>query len=91
MAAPGLEVEGLVGLVKQLKGPAFRDVNQALRPMARSIADELRPHVELRWNVRGAAGWCDVAKTIRTKSDRVPVIVIGKTNPKFCRFQVPGW
>jgi len=83
VAAAGLEVKGLVDLVRVLKGPAFKDVNQALRPMARGIADELRPHVEMAVRLSRAHQATAMAGTIRTKPDRVPVIVIGKTNPKF--------
>jgi hypothetical protein len=78
-----VHVTGLVELVAQLKGPAFRDVNQAMRPMARSIADELRPHVELALRLSPAPQAKAMAGTVRTKSDRVPVMVIGATNPKF--------
>lgn len=85
MAAPSnnVKVTGLVELVAALKGTAFKDVNRALRPMARGIADELRPHVELMVRLNGAHQAQAMSKTVRTKPDRVPTIIVGKVNPKF--------
>jgi hypothetical protein len=85
MAAGGkpVEITGLVDLVRQLKGPLFRDVNAALRPMARGIADELAPHVALMVALSAAPQAEAMSKTVRTKADRVPVIVIGRVNPRF--------
>jgi len=87
MASGGtpVEIEGLTDLVRQLKGPAFRDVNQSLRAEARGIADEIRPHVEALVAASGAPQSHAMSKTVRTKSDRVPVIIIGRVNPKFSK------
>lgn len=87
-----VEVRGLVSLVRELKGPAFRQVNYALRQYARDIAEEVRPHVALLVAMSPAPQSTAMAQTVRTKPDRVPVIVIGKVNPKFkgSKFSRPG-
>lgn len=83
MSGGKVEVRGLVSLVRELKGPAFKQVNYALRQEARGIAESVRPHVALLVAMSQAPQGPAMAKTVRTKPDRVPVIIVGKTNPKF--------
>lgn len=83
MAGTSVQVHGLVELVRELKGPTFRDVNAALRLHARSIADDLAPHIRLAVRLSPAPQARGMSDTIRTKNDRLPVVVIGKVNPKF--------
>jgi hypothetical protein len=92
MAAPGVHVDGLVELVRALKGPAFRNVNAELREFAPAIAEQVVPHVRLAVLLSPAPQARAMADTIRVKRDRVPVVVIGKVNPKFRsgRFTRPG-
>lgn len=83
MAKPGVQVTGLVSLVAELRGPAFKMVNQELRHRARLIADDVVPHVRLAVSLSRAPQARAMADTVRSKPDRVPVVVIGKVNPKF--------
>lgn len=78
-----VEVEGLVPLVKELKGPLFRDVNRALRYAARDIADEMVPHISLAVRLSPAPQAKAMSATVRSKPDRIPVVIIGRVNPKF--------
>lgn len=70
-------------LVRALKGPAFRDVNKELRVFARQIATDLTPMVADAVRASGAPQAAAMATTVRPHSDRVPVVVVGKTNPRF--------
>lgn len=83
MSGGRVEVRGLTSLVRELKGPAFKQINYALRQEARDIAESVRPHVALLVAMSPAPQAQALAKTVRTKPDRVPVIIVGKTNPKF--------
>lgn len=75
--------QGLKGYVTALKGPLFRDVNQALRFEARDIADAIVPAVADAVRASAAPQADAMSRTIRTHNDRVPVVVVGKTNPRF--------
>jgi hypothetical protein len=78
-----VEVTGLVGLVQQLKGPLFKNVNQELRHVAPLIAQDVVPHIRLAVSMSRAPQAHAMAGTVRVKRDRVPVVLIGKVNPKF--------
>lgn len=79
-----IRVDGLSELVRGLKGPAFRDINKELRGHARRIAaDVLLPEVT-RAVAAGAAPQAQaMAATVRVVSDRVPVVAVGRVNPRF--------
>lgn len=83
MGTARVQTQGLNELVRALKGPAFRDVNRELRTFARQIATDLTPLVADAVRASGAPQAAAVATTVRPHSDRVPVIVVGKTNPRF--------
>jgi hypothetical protein len=89
---PGrVEVTGLEPLVRELKGPLFRDVNKELRSVARLIAKDLVPGVSQAVAASGAPQARAMAATVRPHSDRVPVVVVGKVNPRFSSpFTRPG-
>jgi hypothetical protein len=80
-AAATVRVEGLQPLVRELKGPLFRDVNKELRQYATLIAKDLVPEVSQIVARSNAPQARAVARTVRAHSDRVPVVVVGKTNP----------
>jgi hypothetical protein len=79
----GVDVLGLTAWVTALKGPEFRDVNRALREEAYAIALDLEPEVTKAVEQSRAHQAKAVALTVRAKRDRVPVVVVGKVNPKF--------
>jgi hypothetical protein len=85
-----VEVIGLQPLLKELRGPAFKMVNSELRDQARRIADGIVPEV------RDAVGSSDMAqaaamvRTVGSKRDRVPVVIIGATNPGLSKFSKRG-
>lgn len=78
-----VEVTGLTGLVRELKGPLFKSLNAELRQYSKLIAQDLVPHVEQAVRQSQAPQADAMAKTVRVHSDRVPVVVVGKVNPKF--------
>jgi len=78
-----VEVTGLTGLVRALKGPLFKDLNRELRQFSRLIAADLVPHVEAAVRESPAPQAEAMSATVRVHSDRVPVIVVGKVNPRF--------
>ena len=78
-----METTGLRELVQVLRGPAFKDVNRELRQHARLIASDIAPLVSAAVARSGAPQSRAMAGTVRPHSDRVPVVVVGKTNPKF--------
>lgn len=84
-----VDVTGLRPLVQELKGPLFRDLNKELRQEAKTIAETLVPVVAAAIRASAAPQAANVAATVRAHSDRVPVVVVGKTNPKGMR-QRPG-
>lgn len=84
-----LEVRGLQPLIRELRGPMLRDVNKELRAYSMLIAKDLVPLVSAAVARSGAPQAAAVSRTVRAHSDRVPVVVIGKTNPKGMR-QRPG-
>ena len=79
----GVDVLGLTAWVTALKGPAFKQVNNALRSEAYQIAQSLVPDVERAVRLSRAPQATAMAKTIRAKRDRVPLLSIGAVNPKF--------
>lgn len=79
--------QGLTELVRELRGPLFRDVNKELRAAAKTIAAELIPEIARAVRASPAPQADKVAATLRVHSDRVPVIVIGKVNPKLSGFK----
>lgn len=85
MAVTGASVDvlGLTAWVTALKGPAFRQVNNALRSEAYLIAQSLVPDVERAVRLSRAPQATAMVKTVRAKRDRVPVLSIGAVNPKF--------
>lgn len=83
MGPSRVQTQGLNELVRALKGPAFRDVNKELRQFSRMIATDLAPLVADAVRASGAPQAAAVATTVRPHSDRVPVVVVGKTNPRF--------
>jgi hypothetical protein len=83
VAQAAVEITGLRPLVAQLKGPAFKDVNRELRAVSKLIAQDLVPHVAAAVARSGAPQAHAMAGTVRAHSDRVPVVAVGKVNPKF--------
>jgi len=81
--AGAVEVTGLTGLVRELKGPLFKDLNRELRQFSKLIAADLVPHVEAAVRRSDAPQADAMARTVRVHSDRVPVVVVGKVNPRF--------
>lgn len=91
MAGAGVDVLGLEAYLKPLKGKAFKDVNRELRQFSKLIANDIRPLVEDGVRRSQAPQSDAMAKTVRVHSDRVPVLVVGKVNPRFqSGFQRPG-
>lgn len=76
-------MSGLAELVSALKGPAFRDINRELRAAAGEIAQAMAPQVSAAVARSAAPQAPAMANTVRVHSDRVPVVVVGKTNPRF--------
>lgn len=85
-----IEITGLQPLVRQLKGRAFADVNKELRAVSKLIASELLPEVRAAVAASGAPQARAMAATVRVHSDRVPVVAVGKVNPKFGRSRFRG-
>lgn len=83
MADTGVSVGGLTALTRALKGPAFKDVNRELRQFSRLIAQDIAPLVADAVRASGAPQAAAMAATVRPHSDRVPVVVVGKVNPRF--------
>lgn len=90
MANTPVTVTGLQPLIRELKGPMLGDVNRELRASAGLIARDLVPHVADAIRGSGAPQAAAMAGTVRAHSDRVPVIVVGKTNPKLRNFRRKG-
>ena len=85
-----VDVLGLDALVRDLRGPVWRDVNRELRGEARAIAGTLVPVISDAVARSGAPQARAVAATVRPHSDRVPVVVVGKTNPPLPGFTRRG-
>lgn len=83
MAGTGVDVLGLEAYLKPLKGKVFKDVNRELRQFSKLIANDIRPLVEDGVRASNAPQADAMAKTVRVHSDRVPVLVVGKVNPRF--------
>lgn len=81
--ASGVQVSGLRQLVTALKGPAFRDVNRELRGESKRIAQEMVPLVSAAVARSAAPQARAMAATVRVHPDRVPVVAVGKVNPRF--------
>lgn len=81
--ADAVQVTGLTPLVRELRGPLFRDVNAELRAVSRLIATDLLPEVRAAVAASAAPQAAAMAATTRVHSDRVPVVAVGKVNPKF--------
>lgn len=64
-----------------MKGPLYKDVNGELRRFAYLIAKDMVPAVVDAVRESNAPQAAAVARTVRAHSDRVPVVVVGKTNP----------
>lgn len=78
-----VDIQGLTPLIATLKGPLFKDVNRELRTEAKTIAQTLVPVIAAGVAQGDAPQSRALAETVRAHSDRVPVVVIGKVNPKF--------
>ena len=65
----------------------FREVNRELRAAAKPIAQSLLPEVAEAVRQSRAPQADRMAATLRVHSDRVPVVVIGKVNPKLSGFK----
>lgn len=83
MSDARIQITGLQPLVRQLKGPAFKNVNAELRAVSKLIAADLVPHVQAAVARSGAPQASAMSRTVRVHSDRVPVVAVGKVNPKF--------
>jgi hypothetical protein len=90
MVAGSVEVTGLEPLVRQLKGPLFKDTNRELRQYSRLIAGDLVPVIAAAVAQSPAPQAAAMAGTVRVHSDRVPVVVVGKTNPRLSNFTKGG-
>jgi hypothetical protein len=78
-----VQTTGLTELVRALKGPAFRDINKELRAGSKLIAQDIAPHVSAGVRASGAHQASNMAATVRVHPDRVPVVAVGKVNPRF--------
>jgi len=87
MATTGANIEtrGLTELVTALKGPVFKDVNNALRAEAGDIAKAIIPIVQRIVAESPAPQAQGFVNTVRVKRDRVPCVAIGAVNPKFSK------
>jgi len=68
----------------------WRDVNRELRGEAKTIASTLVPVIASAVAASPAPQAAAMAGTVRAHSDRVPVVVVGKTNPKLPGFSRRG-
>lgn len=86
------DTEGLVPLLKELKGPLFRDVNRELRSEALQIAMDMLPAVQdaVRQSPAAPKQVAAVVDTARAYKDRVPVVAFGRVNPKLPKFSRRG-
>jgi hypothetical protein len=86
-----VKITGLAELVRELKGPLFKDVNRELRTEAKAIADTLVPVIAAAVMESPSSQAAAFAATVRAKSDRVPVVSIGgMVNPKLVGFSRRG-
>ena len=85
MGAGTVKVTGLDAYVRPLKGKVFKDVNRELRVASKRIATEIRPTVEDATRASRAPQAAAMSRTVRVHSDRVPVVAIGKVNPRFAK------
>lgn len=83
MASGGVRIDGLKDLVKDLKGPLFRAINADLRASSKRIAADMMPDIAAAVRRSAAPQAHAMADTLRPLSDRVPVVVMGRVNPKF--------
>jgi hypothetical protein len=85
-----LKVRGLQPLLKGLRGRQFHDVNTALRDEARWIADQIVPEVVQALTLSNAPQAPGFGRTVKSKRDRIPIVVIGRTNPGLKKFSRRG-
>jgi hypothetical protein len=86
-----VKVIGLQAYLKPLKGKVFKDVNRELRVASKRIAQDILPTIVDATKQSPAPQSSAMAGTVRVHSDRVPVVVIGKVNPRFASgFRRPG-
>lgn len=85
-----IDVRGLDTLVRDLRGPLWRDVNKQLRSESKTIATTLVPVVSAAVAQSSAPQAAAMAGTVRVHSDRVPVVAVGKTNPRLPGFTRRG-
>ena len=79
-----IQVTGMQQLLQELRGGIYKDVNRDLRATARATAATvLAPLVADGVRQSQAPQAAQMAATIRAHSDRVPVVVVGKVNPRF--------
>lgn len=78
-----VDVIGLQAYVRPLRGKVFKDVNRELRVAAKRIASDIRPVIEDAVSQSSAPQAQAMSRTVRVHSDRVPVVVVGKVNPRF--------
>lgn len=83
MTTAGAEFSGLTDLVSVLRGRAFKDVNRELRSHSKAIAQDILPTVKAGVRASSAPQAEAMADTVRVHSDRVPVVAVGKANPRF--------
>lgn len=83
MASGGVRINGLKDLVKDMRGPLFRVINSELRANSRQIAADMMPDIAAAVRQSAAPQADAMAATLRPLSDRVPVVVMGRVNPKF--------
>jgi hypothetical protein len=85
-----IDVIGLKAWVTKLKGPEFRDVNNALRAEAMTISQSLVPEVQKALAQSSAPQAKAMVDTVKPKRDRVPVLAVGAINPKFSKVKRGG-
>ena len=83
MGDGGVRVVGLFHMIDVLKGPKFKNVNFALREASVQIAADLLPAARAAAAQSAAPQSGAMAATMRVHRDRIPVIAMGKVNPRF--------
>ena len=87
-----VRVVGLQAYLEPLKAVTGdkRALNTELRQFSKLIAIDLLPEVRAAVGKSAAPQSAKMADTARVHSDRVPVIVVGKVNPKLSGFRRRG-
>jgi len=78
-----VKVEGAQDLVWRLKGREFKDVNNALRYEAGTIAKGMVPVIQGLVRQSRAPQAPAFIPAVGVKRDRVPVVMVGRNSPKF--------